>query len=205
MPCYDETTLFLVAATCILLLVMPTGLRTDLLGVVRSAGETDKAPFFVLMWAAVFAGGIVLCTYHAFARREKTVLEKNIMAGFAMASNGAAGVLCGMEMLRESAGAAVIFPVVNILAGVLLIYEMTFVSDKTICDGNASLSDLAAGSVALGMVFYYCQVHERLIWPMTFSICVAYCTLVHRMFVWAVGAGWKVATGRLDRGGDMPG
>lgn len=174
---YDETTLFLIAVTCILLVVVPTGLREDLARAMAS--REDSAGFFLVVGSAAAS---LLAIYHVFTTRRKYLVEKVALAAFATIASGAAAILSGMEILRSGAYANAVFPVLNILGGVLLFYQLGIAQEDTVADDNATTAGLVVGLAVLIALFAYCQAVRHLSWPLTLSICVGYSTFAHRVF-----------------------
>jgi len=186
MPSYDAVSLFLIAVTFILLFVLPTGFREDFLRI-----TFWKTPFSY-SFALVCAGGLWFCLFHAFSWRKKADWEKTLMALFAMGTNAAVGIRCGFDLLQGQIGLSAVFPVVNILAGLLLIYELGLFGEDAISENNVQPVDLAIGLIPLLLVFAYCQVFLRLNWPMTFSVCIAYSSFAHHLLHGLLKRFWNV-------------
>jgi len=177
-PSYDEVALLLMSVTSMALFVVDAGLRHQIAGLF-SAPERP-GPGYFLMWAGVLLGGMALSVFHAFSSRPKTPTEKTWMGAFAMATNGIAGIACGMELFSGQWHWTAIFPLWNILSGVVLLYLMALAPEDAVTDENAALSDILFGLAVLSCLFAYCQYSAHLNWAITFSVCVAYSTSLNQ-------------------------
>ncbi len=173
-PSYDEVSLLLMSATSVALLVVDSGLRHQIAGLFAEPGK--PGPGYFLMWAAVIVGGLGLSVFHAFSSRPKTPLEKTWMGAFAMATNGIAGVACGMELFDEQWHGWSLFPLWNIISGVVLLYLMALAPQDAVIDDNAAMPEIVLGITVLSCIFAYCQYSAHMSWALTFSVCVAYST-----------------------------
>ena len=181
MPSYAEPALFLTAVTCLLLLASDASLRQQLGGLFTAGRYSDEGVGELLMWAGVVGGGLALSLFHAFSSRPKSGMEKTLMAAFAMAVNGIAGVRCGVEVLGSAHGWQAIFPIWNISSSLLLLYQIGLIEDDAVTDDNAMLMEIAVGTLVLAMLFAYCRFVAGFTWAMTLSVCVAYATSVDRI------------------------
>jgi len=173
-PKFDETTLFLMAVTCLLLALWPSGLRSDVASLMESGAPAHLAVIFA--WALL---GLVLALYHAFSRRAKGAFAKTSMAVFALVTNAAAGLYLGVGRLVGTFEGGRWVALINIAAAVLLIYEIGIRQADTIEDSDASPWDLLIGVAALGVLFVYFEGVRRFPWPLTFSLCMVYATFIH--------------------------
>lgn len=177
-PSFDETTLFLMAVTFILLLVTPSGLPRDLRGMLDPYAP---APLLALpAWAAL---GLVLSLYHAFTNRKKDLFAKTSMAVFAMVTNVGAGWAVGFARFAGNIQGGQFLAAVNVAGALLLLYEVAYFQDQCVLDDDARPRDLLVGVVVLLPLFVYFEFVRRLPWPLTFSICTAYATLLHQKAV----------------------
>jgi len=169
------------AFTCILLCFTRVDLRQDIQRFFVEGVKYGPMLLFVLASTLFVTSGFVLSLSNVFVPRQKSLPAKTCMAAFAMSVNGMAGIRAGMELLGETPSALVAFPVINIIAGVGLLYQMSFCAEGTISDEPARFLDLVIGGVALGVVFTYCQSQSQLSWAIVLSICVSYATTFHHM------------------------
>lgn len=173
-PSYDETSLFLMSLTCIALFATDSGLQREVIVTLTQKGILPAGYF--LIWAGFVAGGLGLSLFHAFASRPKSDMEKTWMAGFAMALNGIAGILCGIQLMDQPRAWFAVLAAWNIASGVALLYRMGLAPEDSMSDENARWWEIVTGTVILAGVFAYCRYCERLNWQITYSICVAYST-----------------------------
>jgi hypothetical protein len=176
LPSFDETTLFLMAVTCVLLLAFPSGLRDDLSSLVTGPESGNIYFALFLSWAFV---GFGFSVFHAFSRSKKGEIAKLSMAVFAMMTNAAAGVALGVGRMNGSIQGGRWLAVVNIVAAVLMVYQVGFFQDRVVPDEDATPRDLLLGLLALSALFFLFEVIRHFPWPLTFSLCVAYSTFVH--------------------------
>lgn len=181
MPSYDEPSLFLIAVTCVLLFAADAQLRLQVAGLFTAGRPSEEGFGNLLMWAGMFLGGLGLSVFHAFASRPKSEMERSLMAVFAMAVNGIAGVRCGAQLYATSHGWEAIFPVWNFSSGLLLLYQIGLVQGDSVTNDDATLSEIGVGVMVLALVFAYCQFVAGYTWAMTLSVCVAYATSVDRI------------------------
>ena len=176
-PCYDETSLFLIAVTFILLYITNSIMRSDVTKLASYKSDIRNVIIILL-----FAGGLFLSLYHVFTDRQKRYSEKCLMLFFVIIVCAASGIRAGMYMLETSVGWYVFFPIWNIVNGVLLLIMLRFniIDEKCISDRNSRLAQVGIGLVVLGIVFLCCQYLFKYHWAVTFSICVAYATNVNR-------------------------
>ena len=176
-PGFDELALFLMAVAFLVLYFTETTLRAE-------AYEMLLCRFSVwgLLTLVLFVVGLVFSIYHVFATREKTDPEKWTMLFFAVVVNYSAGLAAGIHILRESHGWVVVFPVWNVICGVVLVLMGGFnVIDETyIPDEDARIAEVLVGLPFLVVIMVGCQHVFDLYWAVTFSICVAYVTSLSR-------------------------
>jgi hypothetical protein len=138
------------------------------------SGNTFIALF--LGWALV---GLGFSVFHAFSRRAKGEIAKLSMAVFAMVTNVAAGAFLAVGRMNGSIQGGRWLAVINIVAAVLLVYQVGFFEDRVVSDEDATPRDLLVGLLALSVLFFLFDVVRHLPWPLTFSLCVAYSSFVH--------------------------
>ncbi len=165
--------------TCVLFLVVAA----------FAAGDVEMHIYYyrgvdprVIAVPFVFLSGLLLSIYHAFTDRPKTPLEKSFMLFFAVLLNAFSGILAGMYDLTTTNGWLAIFPLLNIINGIVLIlmFRMGILSDANISDRHASRSQFLLTTAAVLILFAICHYLFFLIWMQTLSICVAYATNLGR-------------------------
>ena len=178
-PQYDEISLFSMSFTCGLLLIAGA-LSTKWEMRMRSSSGDDGV---IMMIVIFFMAGLVLSIYHAFTDRRKTSFEKYLMLFFAVILNGFTGILAGTHCLEGSKGWLLVFPILNIVNGVVLLFmaRKGLLDDRNISDENVSLIQIALAATAIIILFTVCYYVFDLLWIQTLSICVAYATNLSRM------------------------
>jgi hypothetical protein len=171
-PAYTERGLFLMALAFVLLVLFNSDLRNGIENIMiklRGREFLWFSPIFVL-----FISGTILSIYHAFSSKPKTEMEKTMMLVFALGINGITGVIAGLRILNNYNGLLIVFPALNILSSVVLLYLIGFVDTSIIDDKDVSLWELLLGAIIIFITFYLCQFRFDLHWSATFSICLAY-------------------------------
>ena len=170
-PHYDEVTLFVMSIMFVLLYMTSKTMRTDLYELIFRDREISLIAAFIF-----FAAGILFSVFHAFSTREKNIGEKAAMLLFAVLVSAGTGIYAGMHMLKSSGGWLIIFPVWNIINGILLLAMFRFGSITIDCisDRDATCVQLALGLIAAIIIFICCQYFLKLHWAITYSICICY-------------------------------
>jgi hypothetical protein len=172
-PYYDETTLFVMGVTFILLFLSSKTMRADLHKLI--VHDFDVRIIICLLF---FVVGMVFSILHAFSKREKNIGEKAAMLLFAVFVSAGTGIYAGRHMLETSVGWLIIFPIWNIINGVLLLLmlRMKVIGIDCISDSNAAGGQISLGLIAAIIIFICCQYFFKLHWAITYSICIAYTT-----------------------------
>lgn len=98
-PLYDELTIYVISLTCVLLTISHPEFFE---GYCRAWNSVHgKETGWLLAISALALACIILSLYHVVVKREKENWEKTIMASFAMAANGVAGIVGGKELLPD--------------------------------------------------------------------------------------------------------
>ena len=176
-PRYNESTLFLMSFSFLLLFLTDSRL---LLGSLKIISE-NSVDLQICGLLVAFVFGIAFSFYHVFVRRRKTIEEKRFMLFFAVASNGVSGFLSGKEILMDSWGFLILFPIWNMVNAVLLLilYLSEVIDEGDIEDDNASPLHVISGSVVVIAVLFVCQHWFNMSWPVVFSLCVVYSTTLN--------------------------
>jgi DNA-directed RNA polymerase subunit RPC12/RpoP len=174
-PTYDELSLFLMAATFILLGATNATMREQIY-----KGITVFHDLRVYIMVVIFLGGIILSSYHVFTTREKTKFEKTVMLFFAVAANAGTGIISGWYVIKNSDvhNWQLVFPIWNIINGALLLLMLRFriIDEECISDREATLVQIILGLASVLIIFIFCNYVFDLYWAITFSICIVYTT-----------------------------
>ncbi|MCJ7730365.1 MAG: hypothetical protein MUO27_10885, partial [Sedimentisphaerales bacterium] len=137
-PTYDELSLFLMAATLILLYATNAPMREQ---IYKLMTKVHDGRVFVI--AVLFLCGLCLSIYHIFTTREKTDSEKNLMLLFAVLANAGTGIVSAWYVIKSSAvhNWWLVFPIWNIVNSVLLLLmlRIRIINEKCISDRDATL------------------------------------------------------------------
>ena len=173
-PVYDEMSLFLMSMTLILLYAVNEPFREQIR---KWAVIIPKG--YVFIAAAFFIIGMGLSIFNVFTTREKTDTEKWIMLFFAVLTNAGTGIISGWYVLSSSSirDWLIIFPLWNIINGVLLIVMLfKIIDEECISDRDASIKEVIIGLIAVLVIFIFCNNVFKLHWAVTLSICIIYTT-----------------------------
>ena len=178
-PSYDENALLMMSVTCLALLYTDDNLTGQIQALFS---DEDQPVLYFLIWGGMIFLGFALSLVRLFTPWRTTPTEKYLMAIFALAVNGIAGVLCGIELAENFQGWQVMFPVWNIICGLLLIYLLGLGPEDCVTDEPLDRKELAYSLPILTALFIICHEMMQLSWAMTFSICIAYSTSVDHIF-----------------------
>jgi hypothetical protein len=178
-PTYDELSLFLMTITFILLCAENNHARSLIRHFFSQVHD-----WYVYILVLLFLAGMGLSLYHVFTRREKTILEKQLMMLFAVLTNAGTGIISGWYVLKSNDANdwQLIFPIWNIINGVLLLLmlRLKIIDEECISDRDATLVQIILGLVAVLIIFALCNYVFKLYWAITFSICIVYTTSFDR-------------------------
>jgi hypothetical protein len=134
----------------------------------------------ILILSLAFLTGFGLSLYHVFTSREKISFEKMIMMLFAVVTNAGTGIIAGWYVIKHSGvhNWLLIFPIWNIINGVLLLLMLRFriVDEECISDRDATAKQVILGLIAVFVIFIFCNYVFKLHWSITLSICIIYTT-----------------------------
>jgi len=170
-PHYDETSLFVMSITFVLLYLVNKTMRTDLHKLVFYDSDIR-----LIIVALCFVAGMVFSVFHAFSTRQKNIGEKIAMLVFAVLVSAGTGIYAGIHMLKNSGGWLIIFPIWNIINGILLLIMLRTgaVNVDCISDRNATSAQVVMGLFSTVVVLVCCQYFFKLHWAITYSICICY-------------------------------
>jgi hypothetical protein len=174
-PTYDELSLFLMAATFILLIISNDTMQKQI-----GSWLTSSRDIRIHLLLVAFLGGTALSLYHAFTKSEKSSAEKIVMMLFAVIANAGTGMVSGWYVIKNGDvhNLQLIFPIWNIINGVLLLIMLRFgiINEKCISDRDATGLQIILGLTAVIIIFLICHFVLELYWAITFSICIVYAT-----------------------------
>jgi hypothetical protein len=174
-PTYDELSLFLMAATLILLYAINVPMREQIY-----KGITAFDDLRVYIMAIIFLCGMGLSIYHIFTTREKSDFEKKVMLFFAVLANAITGIAAGVHVIKntDTHNWLLVFPLWNIINGVLLLLMLRgkIIDERCISDRDATAGQVILGLIAVFIIFIFCNFVFKLHWAITFSICIIYTT-----------------------------
>jgi hypothetical protein len=182
-PARDEATLFLMAATFLLLCITNGQMKDQLYStlhslVIERPSHSSRGPGGIIICGVFFLLVLVLSLYHLFIKRKKKPWEKRAMLFFAVLSNAGASLFAGHHVIKHSAGWLMIFPIWNIISSVLLLimFRLNVFGEECVTDRNAKPSEVLPGLIVLVIILMLCNFVFRTYWAVTFSICMAYTT-----------------------------
>jgi len=177
-PTYDKLSLFLMVVTLILLyLTNKKMIIEDVIGLVRRPSD-DPVDIIRLMYLAY----VPLCLFIIFLSSKRTDFKKGLMVLFVLTVNAFTGIMAGIYMMKGTAGWLLVFPIWNIINGVLLLLMLRFnvIDEECISDRKATLVQIILGLIAVLVIFILCNYVFKLYWAITFSICIVYTTSFDR-------------------------
>ena len=178
-PTYDELSLFLMAATLILLYATNAPMREQIYYLMT---KVHDGRVFVI--AVLFLCGLCLSIYHIFTTREKTDFEKSVMLIFAVLANAGTGIVSGWYVIKNDAvhNWWIVFPIWNIVNSVLLLLmlRIRIINEKCISDRDTTMFRVVIGLASVLIIFVFCNSVFHLYWGITFSVCIVYATSFDR-------------------------
>lgn len=179
-PRYNAITLFLMSLAFVLIFCTNAELRTGF----HDLFFENKLDPRIYIAFCLFVAGILFSLYHVFTARKRTDWEKIAMLFFAVFVNVLSGIAAGMHVLKDTYGVLVIFPVWNIINGVLLLimYRLHIIDESSIVDDYATSFQVLLGSIVVVTALVACRFIFAIHWSITFSICVSYATNINRTF-----------------------
>jgi hypothetical protein len=179
LPRYDDLTLFTLSVTLLLLAITNRQLQDAIKSFFASGYHF--AGFYVLL--ALFSLGLLPSLANVFLRRQKSNFEKVFMLLFAVGATAGAGIYAGVKMFESFRGWLLIFPIWNIITGVILLlyFPAGIVTTKCITDESSSFLQLAISVAATALLLVLCNYVFKLHWVYTYSIAVCYTTSLHNV------------------------
>lgn len=171
LPRYDDLTLFTFSLAFLLLLAVEDDLRQAITGLLLPRGADPTAT-----WLLLVLGGALYSLVNVFVPRKKLPFEKTPMLLFALMVTVGTGFSAGRPMLSGGYGLLALFPLWNLLNGVILLFlTVSRILDEDCLTGErATLRRIILAIVSIVLLVLICHYHYRLAAPTTFSIAVAY-------------------------------
>ena len=179
-PHYDELSLFLMSYVLILLILVHKPPWTWKLTNIKF--KLDN--IFFLLLIVGFLLGMFLCLFHAFSKRQKTLIEKKVMVFFAAILNGFSGIWGGTYILINSNGWGLsIFPLWNIINGFFLLALLRGggIDEDCIDDDNVPLKRVLFSMILVTGIYSICHFYFDFVWAISFSICMTWSTNINHV------------------------
>jgi len=190
LPRYDDLTLFTFSFAFVVLFAVEGDLR-------RSLAET-LAPNWTnpaTAWFAIVALGALLCLVNVFFAREKSEFEKTLMLFFAVLVTVGAGFSAGRPMMSGGFGLLTLFPLWNILNGLILLILATFgILDEDCLTGErATVRQVLLATACITLLILACRYLWQLEPATAFSIAVVYTMSLHNIVRRFFSMQWRPA------------
>jgi DNA-directed RNA polymerase subunit RPC12/RpoP len=165
---YDDLTLFVLSAALILLLLLNSDARRDVL----AACFLPRAGIYV----ALAVLGMALSFLNIFVRRKKCEAEKRMMLLFAVLAVAGTGVYSAYVTWKTNPSWLMIFPAWNVLSGGVLLLEFCegLITTDSIVEQRPSLRQIVLAATSITVLLLTCQYALKLHWATTYSIAVCY-------------------------------
>jgi DNA-directed RNA polymerase subunit RPC12/RpoP len=182
-PTYDSLSVFLMAITWILVLLTNPKTQDRLINLM-SHFPTQYPVLNMLIACLVFFAFVGLCFYMVLSGRDKTDIEKRLMAFFAAATTFiiAYAYWIYLDKSHQSIDWRIIFPLWAMINARILL-QMLFtgvINEECVSDRQATPLQVFLGLAAVIVIFLFCNYKFKLHWAITFSICTIYTTSFDR-------------------------
>jgi hypothetical protein len=184
-PRFNELNTYIIALTCFVIFVYHPEFRQNY-GELLSGSDAGKASFSLMLLGLIGLFGFFLSFIHIFIKRPKSHIEKMCMSAFAFGANGLAGIAAGIEMLSAAQSILLVFPVWNILAGLISLYQIGLINDAVI-DNDATFTEVLIASIILLVVFAIAEFGFHFSRAMTFSLCMFFSSAITFFLTWSIG------------------
>jgi hypothetical protein len=184
-PRFNELNTYIIALTCFVLFVSHPEFR-QIYGEILSGSDAGKASASLMALGLIWLFGFFLSFIHIFVKRPKSYIEKMCMSAFAFGANGLAGIAAGIEMLPAQRSILMVFPVWNILMGLISLYQIGLVKDA-VTDDESTFMEVIIASIILLVVFAIAEFGFHFSWAMTFSLCMFFSSTITFFLTWSIG------------------
>ena len=175
LPSYDESSIFLMNFTFLLLFIFNRSCRTEILSYYSPPANADyRGAIFAIIVTLMFIGGVTASIFHIIAKGKKEELAEMLMKFSAMLVNGVAGIACGVYMMKNGINFIVISPLWNILMGIILLYQIGFIETVCFDQKDASYQQVFFGVLSCVLLFVIFNTFYELYWAISFSVIVNY-------------------------------
>ena len=178
-PTYDSLSVFLMAITWIPFLFTNPKTQSRLLTLLISF-PTQHHVLNMLIAGLVFFAVIGLCFYMVLSGRDKTDLEKQVMAVFAVITTIVIAYAYWIYLKKSHiiVDWRIIFPLWNVFNARILVHMLFsgIINEECVSDRRATPLQFFLGLTAVITIFLFCNYNFKLHWAITFSICIAYTT-----------------------------
>lgn len=181
-PQFNELITFESVVICIVLLIAYPELRLTYKQILQ---DSTGVGAWIAVMSLLAVIGMFFSIWHVFTTRKKHALETYFMGAFALSVNGLAGIAAGIEMLPDRWSIMALFPIWNIISGVILFYEMGFI-ENIITDENATWLEVVIATFGLLVVFTIADYGLHLTWAMTLSVCLLYISIMSMFISWLI-------------------
>lgn len=187
-PTYDKLSLLLMVVTLMLLFVMNVEMRNSIQGFIHNFRAEQYKYHLPLIFCLTFISLFLYISHMAASRIVKLDdggdFKKKIMLFFAVVINASSGIIAGRYVLKNGnvQGWLLVFPIWNIINGLLLILMLRFgiIDEECISDRKTTSVQIILGLASVAVIFMVCNYIFDLYWAVTFSICVVYTTSFDR-------------------------
>jgi hypothetical protein len=176
-PTYDELSVFLIAASLILITINNSEMRAFLWGYIL-----DDWRNIILLLMIVFALYVCLC--QPFITRRKNIGEKYLMLFVAVFVNGGTGIIAGGYILDNSADWLAIFPLWNVINSLILLimFRFAIIDERSISDRDTNAVEIIFGLMVIIAIIITCNFIYKLYWAVTLSFCLIYAASLSKAF-----------------------
>ncbi len=192
-PQYNELSLYLMSLSFLLLCCLSDALREALrrdwaLPKIHLDEDLFSMAAVLLIMGGMFLVGMILSLLTVFTSRIPSLIEKKLMLFFAVFVSVFSGAISGAYMLVSEnlwmdnrwMIVLLVFPIWNILGGIymLVLYRYQLIDETSISDLQVKPLQFLMATVILLATLFVCHFVLHLFGPITFSISVAYATMV---------------------------
>ena len=174
LPRYDDLTLFSLSLAFVLVCLTSAEWRESVPHLLRTA--TEASAIHAIASLAIAGLGMVLSLANVFFRREKYESEKALMLFFAIMATAGTGIMAGQRVLERSHGLLAVFPVWNIVNGMVLVILAWSGSLDTDCltGYRAGAWNVLIATVSIALLVLPCRYVLNLDPLITFSVATCY-------------------------------
>jgi hypothetical protein len=179
-PRFDETKLFLMSISLIIIFFTNPTVLHDLRGLLDVASESRKGGNLIIFVFFMLIGAL-FSLFHAFSKEEKKKRHKYYMIIFGVGMTSGSAIAIAIHEwinLNWQNGLIILW---NLLYGFWLLYTFTeYMGEKSISNKDAEWHELIIGVSIIALIIYLLQVRVDSHWGIVYSTCVAYSTLVNK-------------------------